>query len=159
MSCEKQILKELRFGFIGDYPVAGMGEPWLSKMVQTHDILRQRGVGAILTLTEEDLYGQHHRDAGFFHLHEPIDDCEPPDADGMNRAIDFINQCLANGSGVAVHCFEGRGRTGTVLTAWLARKESLNAEAAIQRIHALRQQTVLTVSQREFLNIYINDNH
>ena len=159
MNIEEKILQELRFGFIGNYAVAGMGEPWLAKMAQTHDILRQRGVEGILTLTEDDLYGQHHRDAGFFHLHEPIDDCEPPDAEGMDRAIGFINQCLEKGSGVAVHCFEGRGRTGTVLAAWLAQKESLTAITAIQRIHELRHQTVLTLSQREFLTTYINDKY
>ena len=158
MSLKKDIFRELRFGFIGDYPVAGMGEPWASKIDMTHELLKSAGICGVLTLTEDDLYGHQHLTAGFLHFHEPIDDCEPPDRAGMDRALSFMNACLENGSGVAVHCFEGRGRTGTILTAWLAEKESLNSKAAIERIHELRPQTVLTPSQREFLRIYIDDN-
>ena len=155
MDTEAQISKELRFGFLGDYPVAGMGEPWIAKMTETHELLNGCGIRGILTLTEDDLYGQKHRDAGFLHFHLPIDDCEPPDNAGMDRAVGFINACLEKNAGVAVHCFEGCGRTGTVLAAWLAQKEMLKAEAAITRIHALRHHTVLTASQRDFLKLYL----
>ena len=59
--------------------------------------------------------------------------------------------------GVAVHCLEGRGRTGTVLCAWLALKESLGPGEAIDKIHDIREHTVLTGSQRNFLYHYLND--
>ncbi|MBA3031379.1 MAG: hypothetical protein FP816_21550 [Desulfobacteraceae bacterium] len=153
------IIKELRFGFIGDHPLAGMGEPWASKMETTHELLRSKGIGGILTLTEDDLYGPKHIDAGFLHFHEPVNDCEPPTQEGMDRALAFIGQCLDQGAKVAVHCFEGRGRTGTILTAWLAKKESLSAHEAILRIHELRWHTVLTPSQRQFLSTYLGDSH
>ena len=155
-STDDQILKEIRFGFLEGYSVAGMGEPWSSKLEQTQLLLKQRGIGAILTLMEDDLYGKNHIAAGFIHLHEPIDDCEPPDFAGMDRAINFINTCLDSGVGVAVHCFEGRGRTGTVLGAWLGLKEGLSPEETIRRIKELRVHTLLTPSQREFLHLYLN---
>jgi atypical dual specificity phosphatase len=145
------LIDELWFGFLGPYRVAGMGEPWSMKMDATHRFLREQGIGAILTLTEDDLYGERHRAAGFLHLHEAMDDGEPPDEDGMQRALAFIDSCLEQEVGVAVHCMEGRGRTGTVLCAWVAARESLGPEDAIRRIYALRPCTVLSHSQRAFL--------
>jgi len=73
----------------------------------------------------------------------------------MDRAIDFIDSCVDKGAGVAVHCLEGRGRAGTVLTAWIALKETLAPEDAIRRIHELRPRTVLSYSQRSFLHEYL----
>jgi len=150
------VLTELRFGFLHPYPVAGMGEPWSTKIEQTQKLLKSQGIGAILTLTEDDLYGGQHREAGFLHHHEPIDDCEPPTIEGMNRAIRFINVSVDGGIGVAVHCIEGRGRTGTVLAGWLGVKESLNSQDAINRINELRHHTVLTPIQREFIHLYLS---
>ncbi len=149
------ILNELRFGFIHPYPISGMGEPWSMKIELTHEILREKGIGGILTLTEDDPYGKLHTAAGFFHHHEPIDDCEPPDREGMDRALLFIDNCLKKKVGVAVHCFEGRGRTGTVLCAWLGKKESLCPEDAIKRTYELRVHTIITPSQRAFLKEYL----
>lgn len=154
--CDERILQEINFGFLHPYSVAGMAEPVLSVMERTHALLRARGIGAILTLTEDDLYGHRHRNAGFIQHHEPIEDCEPPSVAGMNRAVGFIDRCLAAGIGVAVHCLEGRGRTGTVLCGWLGLQESLDAEEAIRRIHELRYRTVLTPNQQAFLHEYLS---
>ncbi len=152
---EIQILNEIRFSYIGSYKVAAMGEPWVLKLNKTHKLLEKLGIGAILTLTEDDLYGKFHKEAGFLHCHEPIDDCMPPSVSGMDRAISFIQVCVEKKKAVAVHCLEGRGRTGTVIAAWLAKKELLNAEDAIKRMYELRIHTVITPSQREFLRQYL----
>ncbi len=152
---ELEILSEIRFGYLYPYKLAGMGEPWIEKMPDTHTLLKQKGISAILTLTEEDTYGALHKKAGFLHFHEPINDCEPPSVEGMNRALDFIDTCLDRDAGVAVHCLEGRGRTGTILCAWLGIKEQLLPEQAIERINTLRFHTVLTPSQKSFLTEYL----
>ena len=156
---DREILDEIRFSFLHPYKVAGMAEPWLEKIGPTLELLRDRNIGAILTLTEDDLYGSRYMDAGFLHHHEPINDCEAPSFKGMDGAVSFIDSTLAKGFGVAVHCLEGRGRTGTVLCAWLAIKESLEADEAIKRIHEMREYTVITDAQREFLNRYIKKKH
>ena len=151
---DTQILNEIRFSFIHPYKVAGMGEPWIKKMERTLQLLKEHGIGAILTLTEDNLYGREYINAGFLHKHEPIEDCEAPTIQGMDRAIAFINFCLEKNIGVAVHCLEGRGRTGTVLCAWLGLKESLSAEDAIKRIYELRHHTIISITQRLFLCKY-----
>ena len=50
---------------LSPYRVAGMGEPWSMHLHRTHQLLCQQGIGAILTLTEDDLYGERNRQAGF----------------------------------------------------------------------------------------------
>jgi atypical dual specificity phosphatase len=152
----QQILDEIRFAYLHTYRVAGMSEPWSLKIERTLMLLKDRGIGAILTLTEDNLFGGDYAAAGFLNHHEPIEDCEPPSGEGMDRALGFINDCLEEGHGVAVHCLEGRGRTGTVLGAWLGVKESLSPEDAIRRIYDLREGTVITPTQRSFLCNYLN---
>ncbi len=151
------VLKEIRFGYLDPYRVAGMSEPWSLKMETTLCLLKEEGIGAILTLTEDNLYGTEYRAAGFVNHHEPIEDCEPPSMEGMDRAIGFINNCLEEGYGVAVHCLEGRGRTGTVLGAWLGLEESLGPQDAIKRVYELREHTIITPTQRSFLHQYLRD--
>ncbi len=128
-----------------------MGEPWLNQLEETHAALKACGIGAILTLTEDNLYGKQHLKAGFRLRHEPIDDGEAPTIEALERALNFINQAQKNNLGVAVHCLEGRGRTGTILCAWLAAKENLDAEQAIARVRLLRPYTALSINQKIFL--------
>ncbi len=144
-------LARIIFGFVGPYPIAGMGEPWHSYQDQTFALLKQAGIGAVLTLTEDDPFGQAYTDAGFLHLHEPIDDAYPPDPPALERALAFIDSALAQNHGTAVHCLEGRGRTGVVLCAWLAKKEGLGPLDAIARLRNLRPFTALSPEQKDFL--------
>jgi len=152
-----KILNEIGFSFLHPYKVAGMGEPWLERIERTLELLKDEGIGAILTLTEDNYYGQYYQIAGLVNHHVPIDDCEPPSRDGMDSALAFIDDCCDNGIGVAVHCFEGRGRTGTVLGVWLGKKELLDHDKAIKRIKGLRIRTVLTESQRNFFYQYLDE--
>lgn len=149
------LLQQIHFSLLRPYLVAGMGEPWIDKMSDTHAALKRCGIAAILTLTEDDPYGEMHIKAGFQQRHEPINDGESPTLDGLVRSVAFINDCLHRGEGVAVHCLEGRGRTGTVLCAWLAATEQLNGESAIHRLRRLRPFTALSPAQKLFLLDYL----
>ena len=151
-----QVLQQIHFSMLLPYSVAGMGEPWIEKMAATHADLRRNGIGAILTLTEDNLYGQHHIEAGFLLHHEPMDDGEAPAIVALERSMEFIDSAQCSGHGVAVHCLEGRGRTGAVLACWLARKENLRAESAIKRLRYLRPYTALSASQKKFLLDYLD---
>jgi atypical dual specificity phosphatase len=156
INVDSPILHQIHFDFLSPYPVAGMGEPWIAKMSETHVLLKACGIGAILTLTEDNLYGSHHLEAGFFLRHEPVDDGDPPTTQALERSVAFIEGSLMAGRGVAVHCLEGRGRTGTILCAWLAFREHLTADSAIARVRQLRPYTALSVSQKKFLKDYLN---
>jgi len=154
---DKDILCEIRFGFIHPYKLAGMAEPWAAKVDETLEALKGKGIGAILTLTEDNPYGKRYRNAGLLHHHEPVNDCEPPPSiESMERAVTFIDDSLSRDCAVAVHCLEGRGRTGMVLAAWVGLKEELDSEAAVDRMYKARFHTIITPSQRNFLDKYLN---
>lgn len=150
------VLDEIRFEFLPGCKVAGMAEPYVSKLPETLDALKKNGVCAVISLTENNFFGVYFLEAGFHHLHAPIDDCEPPTRETMDSILDFIDKMTANG-GVVVHCCEGRGRTGTVLGVWLALQKGLDGKEAVEEIYKVRTHTVLTSRQRAFIEKYLQE--
>lgn len=144
-------LLDIKFGFLGDYPVAGMAEPWIAQMDETLLLLRNAGIRAILTLTEDAPYAEQYKNFGLRHLHIPMDDGEPASLDALKRSVTFMNDCVANNYPVAVHCLEGRGRTGLALGAWLGMTENTDGTETIRRLRRLRPLTVLTPAQKKCL--------
>ncbi len=67
----------------------------------------------------------------------PIRDMDVPGPDTMISILDEIDRAIAAGRGVYVHCWGGRGRTGTVVGCYLAR-HGLKGEEALHRIKELR---------------------
>ena len=98
--------------------------------------LRERGVGAVLTLTEAPLPWGPLEAHGLASLHLPVDDFQAPSPRQLTAALDFIDVQRSDGRAVVVHCAAGQGRTGTVLAAWLIRAGS-DADAAIGEVRAV----------------------
>lgn len=68
----------------------------------------------------------------------PILDFSVPTREEMRRILDALDEMLAAGKTVYVHCFGGSGRTGTVIGCWLVRR-GLSGDQALQRIRELRK--------------------
>ena len=98
--------------------------------------LRERGVGAVLSLTETALPTELLERHALEWLHLPVDDLRAPTPEQLRAALAFIDRQRAGGRRVVVHCLVGQGRTGTVLAAYLIRR-GLDADAALREVRAV----------------------
>ena len=57
--------------------------------------------------------------------------------------------------GVSVHCASGRGRTGTMIACYLARRQQLSADAAIAKIRRMRPRSVSSALQEHAIHLYV----
>ena len=69
----------------------------------------------------------------------PIRDISVPSKDGMVMILDRIDQALAQQRPVYVHCWGGKGRTGTVVGCYLVRHGIAEGEAALKAIQQMRR--------------------
>jgi protein-tyrosine phosphatase len=104
------------------------------------DSLKQQGIRAVLNLCAEfcDLHWIE-ADAGFEVYFFPIPDEQAPDLQELEKALDWLDECLYLGKKALVHCRHGIGRTGTVVNAYLLRK-GLGHKLAGKKLKGLRSQ-------------------
>jgi hypothetical protein len=104
------------------------------------DSLGRQGIQAVMNLCAEfcDLHWIE-ADAGFEVYFFPIPDEEAPDLQKLEKALDWLDECLYLGKKVLIHCRHGIGRTGTVVTAYLLRK-GLGHKLAGKKLKGLRSQ-------------------
>jgi atypical dual specificity phosphatase len=91
--------------------------------------LSERGIGAVLSLTEAPLDSEALARYGLESLQVPVRDMTAPTPQQLDLALGFIDRQRSLGRTVVVHCLMGQGRTGTVLAAYLIRRGMSPAEA------------------------------
>lgn len=110
--------------------------------------LSASGVRLVVNLHERPHEPARLERYGLRETHLPVKDFAAPSPEQMERAVGAIFDALAAGEAVSVHCGGGLGRTGTVLACYLlASGEGLGAEEAVQRVRALRPDSVETQAQ------------
>jgi DNA polymerase-4 len=74
------------------------------------------------------------------YLRLPIQDCDIPSYELMEKIQKTISDTLGNGENLYLHCWGGRGRTGTVVGCYLV-QQGMAAEEALEKIRQWRQLT------------------
>jgi protein-tyrosine phosphatase len=69
----------------------------------------------------------------------PVRDTGVPSAETMVEILDTIDASIARNRPVYVHCWGGKGRTGTVVGCWLARRGRATGNDALAAIQELRK--------------------
>jgi protein tyrosine/serine phosphatase len=69
----------------------------------------------------------------------PIKDTWAPSRVEMCQTLDRIDQCIQNHIPLYIHCFGGRGRTGTVVGCFLARHGIASGYSVFDHIQKLRR--------------------
>jgi atypical dual specificity phosphatase len=110
--------------------------------------LRRNGLDVLLSLSEEPPPRRWVNDAGLMSVHVPIVDYTAPTERQLDLCVDAIARAQRSGMGVAVHCTAGKGRTGTILAAYLV-TTGQSARSAIDRVRHLRPGSVETQDQEE----------
>jgi atypical dual specificity phosphatase len=108
--------------------------------------LAEQGVAVLVNLHERPHSPEALACQGLTELHLPVPDFTPPTLAQLDHGIAAVEQAIADGQKVAVHCGAGLGRTGTLLACYLV-KRGLGPDEAIARVRAVRPGSVETPEQ------------
>jgi len=129
------------FSWLEQPKIAGCARP---EAISELEELRKEGIRAIVSLTGSPLDPDAIIRLGFDYLHSHISGA--PNAEQLRAIIEFVEQENRQSKPVLVHCGEGKGRTGTVLAAYLV-YHGLSAQEAIRRVRDKRPSSIESMEQ------------
>lgn len=133
------------FSWLEKSKIAGCGRPETETELKA---VKDQGIRAIVSLTGTPLNPEVVNRLGFEYLHFHLSGT--PSVEQLDQIIGFIDQKNAESKPVLVHCGEGKGRTGTVLAAYLV-SHGDGADDAIRIVRAKRPGSIETVEQENVI--------
>lgn len=117
------------------------------------DSIEKQGIKAIMNLCQEiEELAKLEEEHGFEVYYLPIMNEGFPELEELNKALDWLDECIYLDKKVLVHCRHGIGRTGTVVFSYLLRK-GLNTKSAGKKMRGLRARPT-EHPQKRFLHLY-----
>lgn len=160
----KMSSRPTNFSWVINNQLAGSGLPLSFDQFKW---LVNHGIGTIVTVREISLPShwfsagdseslQHHYNniKKINYLHLRVEDYHAPAVEEIDSTVKFIENEIEAKRAVLVHCAAGKGRTGTILGAYLLKIENHSAKDAITRIRNIRPGSIQTDSQENSLYEY-----
>ena len=133
----------MNFGWVLEDELAGsMGPASFDDL----SFLYHNGVRAVIRMEERTIAADTENRVDMVDMFEPVTDFTAPHLEQIHRMVEFIDKQVAEQRPVAVSCYAGIGRTGTVLACYLVHRGQDPADA-INRIRELRPRSVQTADQ------------
>lgn len=139
------------FSWLIEDEIAGMAKP--ASSVYDFEFLKEKGFGAIVSLTEFPLSEVLIEEFGFSVKHIPVRDFEAPTLEQIEDFVAFAEKVRSEGKKLVVHCDAGIGRTGTILACYLVSK-GYRAADAIEEVRTKRPGSLETIEQEEVVLKY-----
>jgi atypical dual specificity phosphatase len=156
--------KPTRFSWLIDGRLAGSDVPLTFSQYRW---LLKQGIQTIVTVREKPLspkwinqniittanYSSSNNQQKINYFHLKVKNKDVPSVEQLDNMVDYINNQVNNENRpVAVHCSGGKGRTGTMLAAYLIKIQHMNAREAMVHIRKVRPGSV--ESKRQELRLY-----
>ena len=113
-----------------------------------------KGIRAIATLTEDPLDARAIAASGIANAHWPVVDFDIPTIDQAAQFCAWVDEQIAAERPVAVHCYAGLGRTGTMIACWLVREPGTTTEQVLRTIRRIEPGFVQTAQQEAFVAVW-----
>lgn len=141
--------KPTNFSWLIEEKLAGSGIP---TSLHEFDWLLNQGIKSIVTMTENPLPSEWTNKIDY--LHVPTEDFHAPDMEGIDSAVEFIQNQIENDQSVMVHCAAGLGRAGTILACYFIKYQNYSAKDAIEKIRKERPGSIQSDVQELAISYY-----
>jgi atypical dual specificity phosphatase len=149
--------KPTNFSWVIDNKLAGSGTPMTSEQYRW---LIKNNIKSIVTVREFPLPQKWLvdnkketiiNDYKFVY----VKDYGVPTLEVLDNIVDYINiKITKEKKPLVVHCAAGKGRTGTILAAYILKQDNISSQDAIKKIRRLRPGSIQSKVQEEILHEY-----